>query len=124
MLGADRLEVREHPAQPALGDVELRAARGLLGHHQLGLLLRAHEQHVSAGAHDLLDRRPRVLDALECLLQVDDVDAVPLHEDELLHLRIPSTRLVPEVHSGFEQLLHGDLGHGLPPQGFFRRPAV
>jgi hypothetical protein len=109
---ADGLEVREHAAQPALGHVVLRAARRVLGDHELGLLLRAHEQHVPAAAHDLGDRRARVLDALERLLQIDDVDAVPLHEGESLHLRIPSSRLVPEVNTRFEQVLHDDLGHG------------
>ena len=46
------------------------------------------------------------------LLQVDDVDAVALAEDVVLHLRVPALGLVPEVDAGFEQLLHGDGGDG------------
>ena len=111
MLRADGLEVGQHAAQPALGHVVLARSRGVLGDDALGLLLGAHEQHVPAGAHDLVDHGARLLDALERLLQVDDVDAVPLHEDEALHLRIPAARLVPEVNSRFEQVLHGDFGH-------------
>jgi len=88
------------------------ATAGVLAHDLLGLLLRADEQHVPAIARDLDDRRARILDALQRLLQVDDVDAVPLHEDELLHLRVPTAGLMPEVHTGFEQFLHRDLGHG------------
>src|SRR5207249_2998652 len=54
-------------------------------------------------------------DARERLLEVDDVDAVPLHEDEALHLRVPTARLVPEVDPGLQELLHGYNGHvGLP----------
>src|SRR5207244_3089289 len=70
------------------------------------------------GTHPLLDRRPRVPEALQGLVQVDDVDAVALHEDESFHLRIPPPRLVPEVDSRFEQVLHRDLRHYFPPLGF------
>jgi hypothetical protein len=52
------------------------------------------------------------LDALQRLLEVDDVDAVALTEDEPLHLRVPAAGLVPEVDTGVEQLLHGDDGAG------------
>ena len=45
------------------------------------------------------------------LLEVDDVDAAALVEDEALHLRVPAARLVTEVHSGLQQLLHGDNCH-------------
>jgi hypothetical protein len=42
------------------------------------------------------------------------VDPVALHEDEALHLRIPATRLVPEMDARLEQLLHGDDRHVVP----------
>src|SRR5205814_2950736 len=45
------------------------------------------------------------------LLKVDDVDPVPLHEDEALHLRVPAAGLMSEVDSGLEELLHRDDGH-------------
>src|SRR6185312_582119 len=58
------------------------------------------------------------VDALEGLLQVDDVDPVALPEDEALHLRVPAPGLVTEVDPGLQQLLHGDDGrcfcHGTP----------
>src|SRR4029079_15376412 len=47
------------------------------------------------------------------LLQVDDVDAAALVEDEALHLRVPAARLVAEVNPGLQQLLHGDDCHDL-----------
>ena len=55
---------------------------------------------------------------LEGLAQVDEVDPVALTEDEALHLRVPSPRLVAEVDSGLQQLPHGDDGHKIvPPVG-------
>ena len=45
--------------------------------------------------------------------QVDDVDAAALAVDEAAHLRIPTARLVAEVHAGLQQLPDPDfLSHG------------
>jgi hypothetical protein len=41
-------------------------------------------------------------------LEIDDVNPVALTEDVFLHLGIPAAGLVAEVHSGLQQLLHGD----------------
>ena len=57
----------------------------------------------------------RLLEALERLLQIDDVDAAALGEDEALHLRVPAARLVAEMDSGFQKLSHADDCHGLSP---------
>ena len=46
--------------------------------------------------------------SLTVLLEVDDVDAVPLAEDVRLHLRIPALGLVSEVDAGLQQILHRD----------------
>ena len=59
----------------------------------------------------LLDELVGVVDVPERLLQVDDVDAVALGEDESLHLRVPAAGLVPEVDAAVEQLLHADDCH-------------
>ena len=62
------------------------------------------------------------LDKLECfvdvsqgLLQVNDVDAVAVSEDEALHLRIPAAGLVAKVDTGIEKLAHGYNCHGNAP---------
>ena len=44
-------------------------------------------------------------------MQVNDVDTVTGTEDILLHLRVPTAGLVAEMHTGFEKLLHRNLGH-------------
>src|SRR5215207_5026611 len=111
----DGLEVGEHAAQPALVHVRHPDPGRLLGDRLLGLLLGADEHHRAAVRDGLLDELVRAVDVGQRLLQVDDVDAVALGEDEALHLRVPTAGLVPEVHAALEQLLHGhDLvgGHG------------
>src|SRR6185312_16914106 len=105
-------------AQPALVHVRHADPLGLLGDDLLGLLLRADEQDRAAVGDGLLDELVGVVDVPERLLQVDDVDAVALGEDEPLHLRVPPTGLMPEVDAAVEQLLHADDGH---PSRLLRR---
>ena len=81
----------------------------------LRLLLRAHEEHGAA----VLDRAAHEpvggVDATQRLLEVDDVDAVALAEDESAHLRVPAAGLVAEVNSGLQEVLHGNDGHVCAP---------
>src|SRR5215469_5903886 len=49
-----------------------------------------------------------LVDEVQRLLEVDDVNAVALGEDEPLHLRVPATSLMPEVNAAFQQLAHSD----------------
>ena len=62
------------------------------------------------------------LDPGQGLTQVDEIDPVALAQNEALHLRVPSARLVAEVDPGFQQLSHGNDGHkvflrSVAPQG-------
>ena len=61
----------------------------------------------------LLDELVGAVDERQRLLQVDDVDAVALGEDEALHLRVPAPGLVPEVDAALEELAHRDDGHAV-----------
>src|SRR5436189_4570275 len=96
-------------------DVGHRDALRLLRDRVNGLLLRADEEDRAAALGEVSRERSRLLEQLEGLLQVDDVDAAPLAEDEPLHLRVPAARLVAEVDSGFQKLSHADDCHGLSP---------
>jgi hypothetical protein len=98
----------EQAAEPALGHERHAAALGLLGDRFLRLALGADEQHVLALRGDILNVLQRVLQQPVRLLQVDDVDAVALTEDVLLHLRVPAPGLVAEMHAGLEQVLDRD----------------
>ena len=60
-----------------------------------------------------LDEVIGLIDHVERLEQVDDVDAVALGEDELLHLRVPTTGLVAEVQACLQHIAHIDLSHGI-----------
>jgi len=103
------------PTQPALVDVGLADARGLLRDDLLSLLLGADEEDGATVGDRLLGELVGLVDVRQGLLQVDDVDAGALREDEALHLRVPATGLVSEVDAAVEQLANCDDGHGRSP---------
>src|SRR5262249_53769132 len=103
-------EVREEAAEPAFVHEKHAAALRLFGNDVLRLALRADEQNSAALGGEAAHEFFGVAEQLDGLAQVDDVDAVPFAEDVLLHLRIPAFRLVAEVHSGLQQILHRDRG--------------
>src|SRR5581483_8006806 len=92
----DRLEVREHAAEPPRVHVERAAAFGLLADGVLRLFLRPDEERLPALRDEIAHEVVRVAEELHGLLEVDDVDAVARAEDVRLHLRVPAARLVPE----------------------------
>ncbi len=96
-------EVGERAAQPAVVDEELARARGFHLDRRRGLPLGSDEEHLAAVGGGLAQELERFLEALERLVEVDDVDAVALAEDEVLHLRVPAIGLVAEVGAGFDQ---------------------
>ena len=110
----DRAPVGEQAAEPAVRDVRHADARRLADDRVLGLLLRADEEDRAAALGDVAREVVSLLQQRLRLLEVDDVDAAALVEDEALHLRVPAARLVAEVHAGLQQLLHGDDCHGCP----------
>ena len=95
------LEVREHTAQPALGNEERSAALSVLLDDRAKLSLGANEEHPLAAKNHPPDNALRGLEAVQGLAQIDDVDAVFFREDELAHLRIPTASLVPEMDTRF-----------------------
>ena len=107
-----RAEVGEHATEPALVDVRHADAGGLVGDRLLRLLLGADEEDRAAVRDGLAHEVVGVVDVRQRLLQVDDVDAVALGEDEALHLGVPAAGLVSEVDTALEQLAHGHDGHG------------
>src|SRR5439155_20964894 len=88
--GVHGLEVREHAAEPAEVHVWGARAQCVLLHRLLGLLLGADEQNRPALGDRVANESVRGVDALEGLVQIEDVDAVALTEDEPLHLRVPA----------------------------------
>src|SRR5207253_211405 len=103
-------EVGEEAAQPALVDEEHRAALRFFGDDILRLPLGPDKENRPALSGKVADELLGLAKQLHRLAQVDDVDAVPLAEDVLLHLRVPALGLVAEMNAGFEQILHRDRG--------------
>ena len=108
----DRAPVRQEPTQPPVVDERHLDPSRLFGHGVLGLLLGADEEDRAVAGREIAREVLCLVEQLGGLLQVDDVDAAALGEDESLHLRVPAARLMTEMDSGLEQLAHGDARHG------------
>src|SRR5256712_6046697 len=110
----DGLEVGQRAAQPALRHPERTAALRLGLDDVLELLLGADEQDALTLQHHAPHELRRGLELTQRLLEIDDVDAAALGEDEAAHLRVPPSGLVPEVDPRLEQVLQLGLRHALP----------
>ncbi len=107
----DGLEVREHPAEPPLGDEEGTGALRFLFDDATELALGANEKHTLSLEHHLPHRLLGPVEPVQGLAEIDDVDAVALREDEPLHLRIPTAGLVSEMDTCLEQFVQFNLLH-------------
>src|SRR5437660_1488414 len=91
------LEVGEHTSQPALIDVKHAAALRLFRHSLLSLLLCANEENRAAASYQLFNKFVRLIETRHRLLEINDMDAIAVHENELLHLGVPAPGLMPEM---------------------------
>ena len=107
----DGAEVGQHTTEPAVVHVGHVHAGCLLSDNFLSLLLGTHEQDVATVCDGRLNSLVCLVDEGEGLLQVDDVDAVALGQDETLHLRVPTAGLVTEVNAGVQHFTHSYDGH-------------
>src|SRR4029077_5470209 len=98
-LLADGLEVGEHAAEPALVHVGLGGALGFLLDRLARRALSSDEQHPAAVGEAAREELRSFRVHRRRLLEVDDVDLVPLAEDEGGHLRVPEAGLMSEVDS-------------------------
>ena len=89
-------------------DVKHSAALRFLGDSFLRLALRAQKENVLALRGVLGNVARCVAEHFQGLLQIDNVDSVAFAENVFLHFRVPAARLVTEVHSGLQKLLHSN----------------
>ena len=82
-----------------------------IGHMLRRRPLGADEQHASAASHGVTHGPQRPVQHRDGLLQVDDMDLIAHPEQERRHARVPAAGVVAEMHAGFEQLAHGEIGH-------------
>ena len=108
------LEVGEHTAQPTLRHVWHVHASSLSRYCLCSLLLGTYEPNGAVVCYGLLDEVISLIDQIERLEQVDDVNAVALSQDELLHLRVPTTSLMAKMNASLEHLAHGNFCHDIP----------
>src|SRR6185312_382046 len=104
--GLNSLVIGEHATQPALIDIVHSTALCLFSDCFLGLFLGADKQDSATIGGKLLNELICFVEARNRLLQIDDMDAVTIHKDELLHLGVPAPGLMPEVDACFKKLLH------------------
>src|SRR5215469_2031923 len=116
---AHGLVVGEGAAQPALVHAGHAAAARLLADGLAGGTLGADEQDGAAVGDEAFHELGGLVVHRQRLLEVDDVDAAALAEDERRHLRVPETGLMTEMHASFEHLAHGHGG-----RGHYSTPAV
>ena len=109
---ANRLEVGQQPAQPAMVDERHLGCFGDILDRVASLLLGADEQHGSAAVGDRPGELLRLVQRRGGLEQVDDIDAAALAMDEAAHLWVPTACLVTEMDAGLQQLRYAYLSHG------------
>ena len=101
------------------------AALRLFGDRFLCLALRANKQNGLALPRHVAHKAACLAEHLQSLLQINNVNAVALAENVLLHLRVPTTRLVTEMNAGLQKFLHCNFNchlSSLLDSCFSRRP--
>src|ERR1019366_8269707 len=100
------------------------AGLGVVLDRTLGLLLGADEQDDAPVGHQIAHVGVTRLDAGQGLAQVNQIDAVAFAENETTHFGVPTTGLVPEVHTRVQQFLQSDKCHVLFLPFGYSIPAV
>jgi hypothetical protein len=102
----DHGKVCQQASQPALVDIAAFTPAGRFPDDILRLLFRADKQDIFTRLGHTLEELKRFLENLDGLLQVDDIDAVSLAEDILLHFGIPPFGLVAKMNTRFQEFFH------------------
>jgi len=104
----DCREVSQQATQPPLVDEVHSTALSFFLNCVLRLSFGSDEQNVFALVCQLGDELSSFFKKPQCLLEIDDVDPVAFAEDILLHLRVPTFRLMSEMYTSLQKLLHCD----------------
>ena len=99
-------EVSKHTTKPSLINVEHTTSLSFSFNGLLCLLLSTYKKYCTTFCNSVFDCVVRIVYKANSFLKVDDVDAITLSVDVLLHFRVPSSCLVSEVNTCFKQLLH------------------
>ena len=102
----DGLVVGEHAAKPAMVDIGHLATLRFPLNDPRGGALGADEQDLLAPGGELGNLLQRVVERRQRGFEIDDVDLVAGAEDVRLHLGIPVTALVAEMHARAQHFFH------------------
>ena len=105
---ANRLEVRQRAAQPALVNPAAAGALRFLSNDFTSAALRVNEEDAAALTRELTSELNRFVEHHDGLFKIDDMNLVAGAEDVLGHLRVPETSLMAEVATRFEHFTHAD----------------
>ena len=103
---ADRAEVGERAAQPAIADERHAAAHALLLDGVAGLALRPHEQDQAPLGRHALQVLSGTQQAADGFANVDNMDQVAAGINIRPHLRVPPAGAVAKVDPGFNQVFY------------------
>ena len=107
---ADRPEVRQRAAEPALGHIRHPTA-GRFFNDRLGRLpLRSHEQDQAVLRGHPVEELAGAEQSPDGFFQVNDMNQVALAVNIRLHLRVPAARAMSEMNARIDQVFHND-GH-------------
>ena len=99
---ADCGEVGEHAAGPALDNVGHAYGSSEVGNALLGLFLGSDKEDLLTALGNLLQSFSSFVNLSNSLVQVEDMNAVALHEDVRSHSGVPLSLEVTEVTSGLQ----------------------
>src|SRR5205823_73380 len=102
----DCREIREQSTQPPLVHEKHVAAHSLFGDRILRLTFRSDEKNCFSLGCQFCHELCCFFEQAECLLEIDDVDAVALAENVLFHFRIPTLGLMSKVDTSLQKFLH------------------
>ena len=104
--GLDSRKVGKHTAEPTGIYIVHADSLGFFLNGFLSLLFRSYEKNAVAGFSNVTNKHIRFFNLFNGLLKVYDVNAVSFGEDVFRHFGVPSSGLVSEVNTCFEQLFH------------------
>src|SRR5205085_596657 len=93
----DGLRIAERSAEPAGVNAEGAATTGLLSYDIAGLLRCSDADELAAASDAIDDELARLVPALECEIEGDDVDITTLAVDVRHHSRMPALGVVTKV---------------------------
>ncbi len=99
-----RIEIRQHPAEPAFAYIGHPATIRFFSDGILNLFFGAHEENRTAGRHRLFNLFKINVEVGQRFVQVDNVNPFTCAEHVIFHCRVPPAFLMAEMTAVFQQV--------------------